>query len=54
MKDKKSDNSPRNDLTTVQSLPEIILDLLESDIIAELLLHSCLPSEDFLVGKSKE
>ena len=43
---------PRNDLTALEGLPEELLDVVVSDIVAELLAHVQLPAENLLVGEA--
>jgi len=48
----KGRNTPRNNLAALERLPEVLLDLLMSNISTKLLLHGNLPSQDFLIGES--
>ena len=45
-------DEPRDDLSALQCLPKVLLDLVVSNVGTELLLHVHLPSQDFLVGES--
>lgn len=45
---------PWYDLATLESLPEVFLDIIMSDSVPNLLLHSHLPSQHLLVGKAEE
>jgi hypothetical protein len=43
---------PRNNLTSFQSLPQIILDLLFRSVWSDRFLHLQHPAEDFLIRES--
>lgn len=43
---------PRNDLAGFEGLPEVFLDFVVGNIVSNFLLHSKLPSQDFLIGES--
>ena len=43
---------PRNDLSTLESLPEVFPDVIMGDVVTQLLAQVELPTEDFLVGQS--
>jgi hypothetical protein len=43
-----------NDLSTVESLPDVLLNLLVRGILADLVLHLLDPVEDLLVGKTEQ
>jgi hypothetical protein len=45
-------NTPRNDLATLEGLPEVFLDLLVSNVRSNFLLHGHLPSQNFLISES--
>ena len=42
----------RDDLSSVQGLPDVLRDLLVGSILSDLLLHSSDPVEDLLVGET--
>ena len=51
---KRKSSLPRHDLSTLQRLPEVRLDIFMRDLVpaAELLLHGKLPAKDLLIRQT--